>query len=66
MAFHWKVLLWMVAGMLLGVGLQVFTDAPVAVGIAGRAEAGVLVVESVQGGGGVKISSSSKAPASRK
>lgn len=55
MAFHWKVLLWMVAGMLLGVGLQVFTDAPVAVGLEGRAEPGVFVVESVSGGATVKI-----------
>jgi len=32
-AFHWKVLLWMLAGVVFGVGLQAFTDAPVATGL---------------------------------
>lgn len=33
MSFHWKVLLWMAAGALVGVGLQVGLDAPSFVGL---------------------------------
>ncbi|MEZ5978296.1 MAG: dicarboxylate/amino acid:cation symporter [Planctomycetota bacterium] len=45
MAFHWKVLIWMLAGVLAGVGLQFATDAPVSTGLVVRpVESGVEVV----------------------
>lgn len=49
MAFHWKVLLWMLAGALAGFLLQRFTEAPPWTGIAGDPGESGLVVRSVAG-----------------
>lgn len=49
MAFHWKVLLWMLAGAATGLLLQRFTEAPPWTGIEGEATESGLLVRSVTG-----------------
>ncbi len=50
MKFHWKVLLWMAAGVLLGLGLQLWTEASAWAGVDWSAGERGLQVESVAPG----------------
>jgi Na+/H+-dicarboxylate symporter len=49
MKLHWKVLLWMLAGVLVGLGMQRWLDAPAWSGVTWEAQADGLRVEAITG-----------------
>ena len=53
MKFHWKVLLWMLAGVVVGLGLQFLTEAPAWEGASWTAADGGLELHSAKSGGPV-------------